>query len=90
VKDAVLGGLQRAVVAEGVSSARWFSSIVAGYRRRMSQGDGGRLVAVSVELTPDQERWLRTTAERVGESPDALVRQAIQLLRRLSTFRRLA
>jgi predicted transcriptional regulator len=56
----------------------------------MSQGDGGRLVAVSVELTPDQERWLRTTAERVGESPDALVRQAIQLLRRLSTFRRLA
>jgi hypothetical protein len=48
-----------------------------------------RLVTVSIELTADQARWLRAIAERTGESPDALIRQALQLLRRLSTFRQL-
>jgi hypothetical protein len=53
-------------------------------------GEDGRLVTLSVELTPAQAGWLRAVAERTGETPDALVRQAIQLLRRLSTFRQLA
>ena len=49
-----------------------------------------RLVTVEIELTPEQASWLRDVAKRTGDTPDALVRQAIQLLRRLSSFRRLA
>jgi len=46
-----------------------------------------RLVTVEVELTPEQASWLRAAAKHTGETPDALVRQAIQLLRRISMFR---
>ena len=56
----------------------------------MTRESEAEMVAVTVRLTRSQAAWLRSAADRVGDTPDALVRQAIQLLRRLSAFREVA
>ncbi len=56
----------------------------------MTRESEAEMVAVTVRLTRSQAAWLRSAADRVGDTPDALVRQAIQLLRRLSAFRDVA
>jgi hypothetical protein len=44
-------------------------------------------VTISIRLTPDQREWLRRVAQETGQPEDALVAQAIQILRRISSYR---
>jgi hypothetical protein len=38
----------------------------------------GRLVRISVQITPEQHDWLRARADRVGESLPTVLRQLLR------------
>ncbi len=53
----------------------------------MEREPKGKLVPMTVLLTPEQVAWLRAASAQTGDSPDDIIREALQVLRRLSGYR---
>src|SRR4051794_20965006 len=60
-----------------------------GTARTMDPECRGDCVPITVQILTEQAEWLRDAARATNDTPDAVIRSAIQVVRRLSTYQTL-